>query len=222
MHRLELAGGGQEIIPADAVGALYKFGRGRPRLLNTLADNALFEAYLANRQQLTSEDIARAAADLGIGSQPGSTYTAIPMRTAPGAAVRGNVDANEMSALELDQMAESGLEAGSSDMGTSVSPVDLGELVDPVAGDATDSVPEIPHANFEVEGTDELDSAVQEMLSESTSGDELPLFEGRNADDPAGAEATRVAFPNELVSTPLAEVEEEDDLDDLFVELIDE
>ena len=48
-HRLQAVGGGMELFPEQALEALFKFGRGRPRLLNTLADNALFEAYLAGR-----------------------------------------------------------------------------------------------------------------------------------------------------------------------------
>ena len=61
-------------MPSEALDALHKLGRGRPRLLNTLADNALFEAYLAGRNRLEAGDIERAAADLGIGADPGETY----------------------------------------------------------------------------------------------------------------------------------------------------
>ncbi|MBK7947708.1 MAG: AAA family ATPase [Deltaproteobacteria bacterium] len=66
MHRLSVARGRPELIPAATMEALYKFGRGRPRLLNTLADNALFEAYLAGRHAIDPGDVERAAADLGI------------------------------------------------------------------------------------------------------------------------------------------------------------
>ena len=66
--------------------ALFKFGRGRPRLLNTLADNALFEAYLSGRSAIDASDVERAAADLGIGPDPGTTYSqlaAAPVPPAP-------------------------------------------------------------------------------------------------------------------------------------------
>lgn len=66
MHRLRVARGGPELISPATLDALYKFGRGRPRLLNTLADNALFEAYLAGRYAIDPGDVERAAADLGI------------------------------------------------------------------------------------------------------------------------------------------------------------
>jgi len=72
-HRLAMVGGQPELIPAATMETLAKFGRGRPRLLNTLADNALFEAYLAGRDSIEPGDIERAAADLGIGIDPGTT-----------------------------------------------------------------------------------------------------------------------------------------------------
>ena len=75
-HRLALAQGAPEILPAAAMEALYKLGRGRPRLLNTLADNALYEAFLAGRSAIDPADVERAAFDLGIGPDPGSTWQA--------------------------------------------------------------------------------------------------------------------------------------------------
>lgn len=74
LHRLTHVGGQPELIPAEALDALHKLGRGRPRLLNTLADNALFEAYLAGRETIDSSDVERAAADLGVGPDPGATF----------------------------------------------------------------------------------------------------------------------------------------------------
>jgi len=67
MHRLRVARGRPELIPPATLEALYKASRGRPRLLNTLADNALFEAYLAGRHSIDPGDVERAAADLGVG-----------------------------------------------------------------------------------------------------------------------------------------------------------
>lgn len=66
MHRLKVARGRPELIPPSTVEALHKLGRGRPRLLNTLADNGLFEAYLAGRSALEPGDVERAAGDLGL------------------------------------------------------------------------------------------------------------------------------------------------------------
>lgn len=81
-HRLASVNGDPRLLPPPAVDALYKFGGGRPRLLNTLADNALFEAYLAGRPTLDPGDVERAAADLGISPRPG-VIDSEALRTAP-------------------------------------------------------------------------------------------------------------------------------------------
>ena len=86
-HRMAAVKGSPEIVPSAAMDALHKFGRGRPRLLNTLADNALFEAYLTGRTSIDPSDVERAAADLGIGPDPGTTYSQFstaPVLSAPG------------------------------------------------------------------------------------------------------------------------------------------
>ena len=86
-HRMAAVKGSPEIVPPAAMDALHKFGRGRPRLLNTLADNALFEAYLTGRTSIDPSDVERAAADLGIGPDPGTTYSQLstaPVPSAPG------------------------------------------------------------------------------------------------------------------------------------------
>ncbi len=65
-HRLQVARARPELIPPVTMEVLYKLSRGRPRRLNTLADNALFETYLAGRMTMEPGDVERAAADLGI------------------------------------------------------------------------------------------------------------------------------------------------------------
>jgi type II secretory pathway predicted ATPase ExeA len=67
-HRIQNAGGGPGILEAAAVAALFRLGRGLPGLMNTLADNALFEAFLCGRAQVTQGDVERAHADLGWGA----------------------------------------------------------------------------------------------------------------------------------------------------------
>ncbi len=63
-HRIMTAGGNPAILDPSAVDALVKDSRGVARHLNTLADNALFEAHLAGRVSATAADVERAAADL--------------------------------------------------------------------------------------------------------------------------------------------------------------
>jgi len=64
--RIEAAGGKAAILHPAALPVLHRAARGRPRLLNTLADNALYEAFLAGRSAVAVEDVERAAWDLGL------------------------------------------------------------------------------------------------------------------------------------------------------------
>jgi type II secretory pathway predicted ATPase ExeA len=63
-HRIQAAGGAVAILDEQAVAALHRLGGGLPGRMNTLADNALFEAFLQSRRQVTEPDIAYAALSL--------------------------------------------------------------------------------------------------------------------------------------------------------------
>ena len=63
-HRIARAGGRREVLDAGAVATLHQLGRGLPGPMNTLADNALFEAFLCGRERMTRLDVERAARDL--------------------------------------------------------------------------------------------------------------------------------------------------------------
>lgn len=65
-HRITAAGGHPSLLEPDAVEEIQRIGAGLPRRLNVLADNALFEAHLANRTRVLPEDVQRAARDLGL------------------------------------------------------------------------------------------------------------------------------------------------------------
>ncbi len=69
-HRLQNAGGDPGILAPDAVEAIHRLGRGLPGLMNRLADNALFEAFLCGRGRATRADVERAHRDLGFDPVP--------------------------------------------------------------------------------------------------------------------------------------------------------
>jgi type II secretory pathway predicted ATPase ExeA len=82
-HKVRQAGGTPAIIDAAALAALHQLGGGRPGLLNTLADNALFEAFLCGRQHVTRTDVERAHGDLGWASGAAGAAAARPAQAAP-------------------------------------------------------------------------------------------------------------------------------------------
>lgn len=64
-HRLSVAGG-SNLFSHDAIQALAAFSGGVPRLINTLADNALFEGFLAEERPVDASLVEEAARQLGL------------------------------------------------------------------------------------------------------------------------------------------------------------
>ena len=65
-HRVSKASGSGALFASSALEALFKLSEGRPRAINTLADNALFEAYLLGASEVTTAQVERAGEDLGL------------------------------------------------------------------------------------------------------------------------------------------------------------
>lgn len=72
-HRIHGAGGHPSLLEPDAVEAIQRWAQGLPRRMNVVADNALFEAHLAERTRVTAEDVERAARVLRLESVPVSS-----------------------------------------------------------------------------------------------------------------------------------------------------
>jgi len=247
-HRISFVGGQEGIIEEGAIEALFKFGRGRPRLVNTLADNALFEAYLGGRAQMNALDVERAAKDLGIGLDPGSTFSAPIFATAGDSLEGGSADLDMGSAPDLAVPVAESAGAMSQDtefanmLDTSApdsSAGDLAGLLDDAGAsgedlttihiaDSQDVLDPLDAVGAPESDILDLDAAVDVFIGEDPNGislgefddaaECLPVFEAQNSEDAADAGTTRIAFADEL---PAGE-DPVDDLDDLFVELIEE
>jgi type II secretory pathway predicted ATPase ExeA len=84
-HRIRRVGGSPAILDASALEALIERSGGIPRRMNTIADNALFEAFVAGRVSATRDDVLNAASELDLGAA-----AAAPASTAaPAARVAG-------------------------------------------------------------------------------------------------------------------------------------
>lgn len=112
-HRILAAQGNPAIFEAAAVEALVKWSRGVPRHLNSLADNALFEAHLAGRVSASATDVEVAAGELKLFAGEPSDDDEIdqaqpPQREADSVAAQAPpVDAravDEEEALELEEV----------------------------------------------------------------------------------------------------------------------
>ena len=82
-HRLRLAGASQAIFSPDALEALFRWSGGVPRVLNTLADNSMFEAYLTETRPVDSTVVQTAAEALGLFRVPSDSVPNIPPLAPP-------------------------------------------------------------------------------------------------------------------------------------------
>jgi len=71
-HRIRRVGGSPAILDASGLEALIERSGGIPRRMNTIADNALFEAFVAGRVSATRDDVLQAAAQLALGAASGA------------------------------------------------------------------------------------------------------------------------------------------------------
>jgi general secretion pathway protein A len=105
-HRLRLAGSPRLPFSNEALLAIHKASGGTPRVINTLCDNALFEAFL-NRQETIGEELVRRVADnLGlVGSAlPSEAGAPAPAKPAPLPASRAG--GSKIDLAEIDRYLE--------------------------------------------------------------------------------------------------------------------
>jgi general secretion pathway protein A len=69
-HRMRLAGSARSPFTPDAMHAVHRRASGTPRVINTLCDNALFEAFLARSQEIGASLIDQIADNLGLEAGP--------------------------------------------------------------------------------------------------------------------------------------------------------
>jgi len=74
-HRLQIAGAGQVLFDDEVIPLIYRYAGGVPRLINTICDNCLFEAYLCKMKKVDSRTAHSVAGDLGLLQQ---AVTALP------------------------------------------------------------------------------------------------------------------------------------------------
>ncbi|MHB1846239.1 MAG: ExeA family protein [Deltaproteobacteria bacterium] len=65
-HRLREAGASRNPFTPDAIQALHRWSGGTPRAINTICDNALFEAYLSAGHEIEAPLVERIAENLGL------------------------------------------------------------------------------------------------------------------------------------------------------------
>jgi hypothetical protein len=65
-HRLHVAGSDKVLFSPEAITAIHRYSGGLPRLINTLSDNSLFEAFMRRIDQASFKIVHSVAGDLGL------------------------------------------------------------------------------------------------------------------------------------------------------------
>ncbi|MEX2209089.1 MAG: AAA family ATPase [Myxococcota bacterium] len=192
-HRLRLAGATQAVFSPDALEALFRCSGGVPRLLNTVADNALFEAFLCEAKPVDSSIVAAAAESLGLVPAPvEDPYPSMPQLIAVAAPA---VAAASQASEALDVMEEA--------------PVEWLEPVAPMPKDPRPQAPPPARKPPPVEDEIVADLETAELLSESPAAEPEPMeFEIEELDAELDAEpafaATEVDFEEEVAAEAAA------------------
>ncbi|HUB07188.1 MAG TPA: AAA family ATPase [Myxococcales bacterium] len=95
-HRMREAGAQRNPFSSAAVAAIHAASGGTPRAINTICDNALFEAHLAGLQEIDGDLARRVADNLGLMVGPSSPPLAAAPANGKGAAVRPPLDLAEI------------------------------------------------------------------------------------------------------------------------------
>ncbi len=69
-HRLQVAGAREVLYDAEVIPLIHRYAGGVPRLINTISDNCLFEAYLRKIHKVDSRIAHSVAGDLGLLQHP--------------------------------------------------------------------------------------------------------------------------------------------------------
>jgi len=69
-HRLQVAGAKQLLYDDETIPLIHRYAGGIPRLINTICDNCLFEAFLCKTKRIDSRIAHSVAGDLGLLPQP--------------------------------------------------------------------------------------------------------------------------------------------------------
>jgi len=225
-HRIQAAGGDAAIMDEAATQTVFKLGGGRPRRMNALADNALFEAYLGGRTIVSAADVESAGRDLALDSSPDTiAVSQLVSESASGPAPETPVLATPgpMIATESDaETSESVLSMLDSTAGPSLEEVEF----EPTLASMDEFEMAESSLSMAADGEPELQLADPIEPFEASEEDSAPAIAAA-ADD----ETTTIALADDcdaadgFASPPSidrGEAISADEIDDLFVDLLED
>jgi type II secretory pathway predicted ATPase ExeA len=104
-HRLRLAGSPRMPFSPEAVSSVHRHSGGTPRVINTLCDNALYEAFLARQETISGSLVDQIAGNLALGKTAEEAGAGAP---APRARPKGaSKPSGKVDLAEIDRYLES-------------------------------------------------------------------------------------------------------------------
>jgi general secretion pathway protein A len=97
-HRLRLAGASRMLFRPDAIDVVHQISSGIPRVINTLCDNALFEAFLARQTEVDHALMRKVGENLAV------TINAARIGTAPDMSPRPDVRRRRLDLSTVDEV----------------------------------------------------------------------------------------------------------------------
>ena len=79
-HRLQVAGARHMLYADEVIPLIHRYAGGVPRLINTICDNCLFEAYLRKQREVDGKIVHSVAGDLGLLPQPLTEISQVKIR----------------------------------------------------------------------------------------------------------------------------------------------
>ena len=108
---MKLAGAPRIPFTPEAIQAIHRFSLGTPRVINTICDNALYEAFLLRQADIDGQFVARVAGDLGIDipevPQETEARSARPPSIVPGLTPAAPAPPAPMDLSDIDRYLES-------------------------------------------------------------------------------------------------------------------
>ncbi len=101
-HRIQVAGSIESLFEVSAVDKIHKYAGGVPRLINTIADNALFETYLRHDKIVSEQIVDSVSEDLGLnksGQNPVIAEPEMPLEQTSESVEDSHADLEEIDSL---------------------------------------------------------------------------------------------------------------------------
>lgn len=95
-HRLREAGGTPDLFTKEATEEIFRYSRGIPRMINTLCDNCLFDAYITRRKSIDVDTVTGIAIDLGLKSLADASARPVRQEMAPPPSTKPEDDIDAM------------------------------------------------------------------------------------------------------------------------------